>query len=109
MKTVEQCATLAEYRLEVMRAKQDDIARRARCAQAWISQIERGHLPKPWSRDEISKAYDLEDEDFVRLVQNAKAVQQLKKAETLPLWKYTVSSPTQVEHIDCMEKRKCAN
>lgn len=88
MKTASQCVTLAEYRLEVLRAKQDDIARRARCTQAWLSQIERGHLPKPWSCDEISKAYDLEDEDFVRLVRNAKAEQELKKAETLPLWEF---------------------
>jgi predicted transcriptional regulator len=66
--TSEECRFLAEYRLEVLGLRQADIATAARCRQAWISHIEAGHLPAPWKRNAILKAYRIAESEFVRLV-----------------------------------------
>ncbi len=84
-----QCRTLADYRIKVLGLKQRDIADRAKCFQSWISQIERGQLPKPWSRSAVLRAYSLErwEEDFVRMVTAARISQAITKpmSETEPL------------------------
>lgn len=83
------CLTIGEYRLTVLRCRQNDVALRAQCKQSWVSQIESGHLPKPWNRKAILRAYGLErwEADFERMVTNAKKMNALAKpiAETEPL------------------------
>ena len=91
-----ECVTLGEYRREVLQQPQTEIARRAKCAQGWISQVELGHLPAPWRRDVLLKAYELTDapEQFERLVLAAAKSKELKKplSETHPLLAATSSS-----------------
>ena len=83
------CQTLGEYRLTVLGLRQIDVARQARCLQGWISQIERGWIPKPWNRTRILAAYGLQrfETEFVRMVNNAKKLSALRKpvSETEPL------------------------
>lgn len=84
-----QITPLAKYRIEVLGMKQSEVAEKAGCQQAWISQVERGHLPKPWERDALLKAYGLQKREsyFVKLVTDAKKMQALQKPvlETEPL------------------------
>lgn len=83
------CQTLKEYRETVLELPQAEVARRAKCQQAWVSFVERGHLPRAWNREGLLKAYELEKrpEEFKRLVLNAKKVEALQKpmSETEPL------------------------
>ncbi len=78
--TLQDCATLREYREQVLRVPQAHVARIAGFAQAWISRVERGHLPRPWNRDRLLQAYKLEqnEDEFLRLVNNAKKMAALK-------------------------------
>lgn len=84
----EECLTLREYREEVLGMPQTDVARAAKCHQAWVSHVEGGHLPRRWKWDNLLKAYRLEPAEFSRLVKGAKAVKALKQADTLPLWEF---------------------
>lgn len=81
---------LAKYRLEHLGMKQSEVAEKAGCQQAWISQIERGHLPKPWEREALLKAYNLKNREsyFVKLVMDARKLLAMKKpiSETEPLF-----------------------
>lgn len=64
--------TLREYREQVLKLPQHEIARIAGCKQGWVSSVERGHLPRPWNRKQLVAAYRLPDEKaFIRLVKNA--------------------------------------
>jgi transcriptional regulator with XRE-family HTH domain len=74
-----ECASLLEYRVWVLRLSQEDVARRAGCRQAWVSAVERGHLPRPKNWDRLLKAYQLTDEEFVRLVEGGRVLAELAK------------------------------
>lgn len=83
--------TLAEYRENVLGLRQSDVALKAGCAQSWISQVERGHLPKPWNREQIMRGYGLtqkQEPQFVSMIQTAKRLKALPKPmrETEPLF-----------------------
>lgn len=84
------CVTLAEFRIEVLGMKQSELALRAKCKQAWISQVESGHLPKPWSRGRLLQAYGLErwEREFVRMVQGSAIEKAMLKTmdQTDPLF-----------------------
>lgn len=84
-RTAEECRTLRQYRERVLRMTQREVARAAGCQQGWISQVERGHLPRTWHRAALLRAYRLEqDEDaFERMVLASK-----KGGFELPLWQY---------------------
>ena len=86
---VSECATLREYRREILKVPQAEIAHNAKCHPAWISQVELGHLPQPWRRDALLKAYELTDQpqEFERMVLGAKRLRAMKKpiSETEPL------------------------
>ena len=79
------CATLKQYRERVLRMTQREVARSAGCQQGWISQVERGHLPRTWHRAALLRAYRLEAEEdsFERLV-----IAGRTDGFELPLWKY---------------------
>jgi len=89
----EECLTLGEYRREVLRQPQTSIARAANCAQGWISQVELGHLPAPWRREQLMRAYRLDRKpgEFERLVLGATRTEALKTpvAKTEPLFATT--------------------
>lgn len=88
------CRTLAEWREWGLRETQDQVARTAGCRQAWISQVERGHLPRPKAWARLVKAYRLEnaEAEFVRMVRAGAALAAAKRqlqaplAETHPLF-----------------------
>lgn len=107
MKTSQECTTLGEYRTTVLAQPQVEVARRAKCQQGWITQVECGHLPRPWNRDRLLKAYELDGEEFERLVLNVKKVKALKEAETLPLWDFAVGEG-QVEEIQTRKEVRIA-
>lgn len=71
-----ECRYLAEYRREVLGLRQSDVAVLAKCKQAWISHVEAGHLPAPWRRGPLVRAYRLEESEFIRLVRESKNAQQ---------------------------------
>lgn len=103
-RSVKDCISLSEYRKEVLCQPQTEIARRAKCAQGWISQVERGHLPATWRRDALLKAYELESRpaEFERLVLGAAKSAELQKPidETHPLFaaaKLTAMAETSAE------------
>lgn len=74
-----ECGTLAEYRIWVLRMSQEELARRANCKQSWISAVERGHLPRPKNWDRLLGAYQLADEEFVRMVRAAALIAELRR------------------------------
>lgn len=84
-----ECLTLREYREYVLRLTQAEVAG-AVCKQAWISMVERGHLPRPKSWPKLLKSYRLEglEQDFYRMVVNARKQAELLKplAATHPLF-----------------------
>lgn len=82
MKKAEDCRTLSEYRLEVLREPQHATARRAERKQAWISQVERGHLPRPWHWAALLRGYRLEgqEDQFVRMILTAKKLAELQRS-----------------------------
>lgn len=105
-KTAEQCATLREYREEVLKRRQWQIAEDAGVQQPWISQIECGHLPKAYNeaREKIVRAYQLQghEQDFVRMVRNALRLDAMQKpiSETDPLFavvELTAKAETPIE------------
>lgn len=78
--TSAECTTLREYRMEVLRMPQSKVAEKARCSQAWISYLERtGHTPQPWNRDMLLRAYQIEEDELVRLLKNTPAANALKR------------------------------
>ncbi|MBI5614908.1 MAG: helix-turn-helix domain-containing protein [Gammaproteobacteria bacterium] len=93
MKTsARECLTLAEYREQVLRLSQREVAALARCKQAWISTVERGHLPKPKNWLRLLKAYRLEgdegEREFERMIRTARNLiaMRMPLSEDLPLW-----------------------
>jgi transcriptional regulator with XRE-family HTH domain len=84
-RTAKDCTTLKQYRERVLRMTQRDVARAAGCQQAWISQVERGHLPRTWHRAALLRAYRLEAEEdsFERLV-----LAGCRDGFKLPLWDF---------------------
>jgi hypothetical protein len=106
-----ECATLSEYRVEVLRKPQSEVARNAGCCQGWISQVERGHMPRPWNRAKLLAAYRLADSEveFERLVANAARISALQKpiSETEPLLACArATTPAPVVTIENTEIRK---
>ena len=90
-RTVQECATLKEYREQVLRMPQMEVARRAKCTQAWISLLERtGHQPRLWNLEKLLKAYELEDEQLVRLLTGSCRAAAIQKPaeEDFPLTKF---------------------
>jgi len=90
-RTSQECSTLREYREQVLRLPQTEVARRAKKTQAWISMVERtGHLPRPWNREPLLKAYELMDseEELVRLIENTARTAALRRpaAADVPLF-----------------------
>jgi transcriptional regulator with XRE-family HTH domain len=79
---------LARYRRDVLGLRQSELAEMAHCQQAWISQVECGHLPEAWSRADLLKAYRLKETRFVRLVLLARkeAALQGPLSEDMPLF-----------------------
>lgn len=73
------CGTLSEWRVEVLGLRQVDVARLAACEQAWISAVERGHLPRKWNRANLLMAYGLagQDQEFERLVKGGAKAREL--------------------------------
>jgi len=83
-------ATLAEWREGALRMPQAEVARKAGCKQGWISQVERGHLPRSWNRDKLLMAYGLvgKEAEFERMILAAAKLKALSTpaAEDTPLF-----------------------
>ena len=86
-RTSRQCATLKEYREQVIGLPQSEVARRAKSHQARYSAIERGGLPRKWMWEPWLKALELNGVEFERLVRGATMAAVLKTpaAEDFPL------------------------
>ena len=69
-KSSRNCGTLSEYRREILKLRQTEIA----------SRVERGHLPAPWSRQDLLRAYGLTEEEFERMVKGAAKCRDLTPA-----------------------------
>lgn len=108
MKTVNQCLTLAEYRETVLREPQVKVAQRARCQQAYLSRVERGHLPRPWNRDPFLNAYGICEEDFVRMVEAARIQNALRKpvTEDFPLFAQPTRQGAPLEFFSTTKQAK---
>ncbi|MEN6537468.1 MAG: helix-turn-helix transcriptional regulator [Bryobacteraceae bacterium] len=69
----EEAKDLREWREWKLRLSQSRVAMLAGCQQAWISQIERGHLPRPisdgWKRVVHAYGLDRREDQFIRLVE----------------------------------------
>lgn len=78
---ISECATLGEYRREILQLPQHEVARRAKCQQGWISQVELGRLPRTWNREELLKAYELEarPQEFERMILTAARMKAMQK------------------------------
>ena len=105
--TIDECRTLTEYREFILRETQGDVANRARKKQAWISEVERGHMPKPKSWGPLLKGYQLDKDEygerhFVRMIENARAAHALTQPNDLPLWQFArgEGSRTDLRSID---------
>ena len=101
-KSIQQCRTLSEYRQTVLREPQTKVARRARCHQAYVSRVERGHLPRPWNRDPLLNAYDLAEEEFVRMVETARLQREIRKPvpDEYPLFAVSTNQPVPIERLE---------
>jgi|GEM_PF-4727230 len=104
---ISECFDLREYREFILRETQGDVANRARKKQAWISEVERGHMPKPKSWAPLLKGYQLDKEEdgeaqFVRMIENARAAHALTQPNDLPLWEFArgEGSRTDLSSID---------
>lgn len=77
------CVTLHQYIRQVLGIKQAEVARRACCDQSWVSIVFGGELPGRNSRTWVGfiQALSLigQEEQFVRMVQNAARLRALKK------------------------------
>lgn len=93
---ISQCQTLREYRENILALPQAEVARRAKCKAAWVSFIERGHLPRAWNREALLKAYELSGAEFVRMVTNAAKLNAIQKpiSETEPLMGCARTTPS---------------
>lgn len=115
------CATLAEWRVYGLRKKQWQIAQAAfgdKTRQSWVSEIENGHMPKPYNDgyDSLLQAYrlDAEPEQFVRMVNAARKLKTLQTPaiETDPLFcQELLHHPHPIERIarimrDAMNRRQ---
>lgn len=78
MKTVEQCGTFLEFRMDVLKVSQAVAARRCGKWQADIWKLEQGKLPFPWKRDAYLKGLNLTEDQLERLVRGSAAERALK-------------------------------
>lgn len=115
MKTTSQeCITLGEYRREVMKVPQRQIAKDAKCSQGWVTQIECGHLPQPWNRAVLLSAYELDEPEFIRLVQGANKTKAITQpiSEDMPLFSMAeeqlVKEIVRLAALRVQEERKAA-
>lgn len=101
-KTVQECQTLAEYRLEILRVPQHAIARLSNHKQGYISRVEAGNLPRMWNRAVIAKAYQLVEAEFVRLIVGAKKAKSMSQPATasFPLAQFQKSEGAVVIGLD---------
>jgi hypothetical protein len=85
--------TIQQFRLQILRIPQEDVAEKLRCPQGSVSKVEKhGHLPRPWDRQRWADAYSKDSikltvEQFEQLVRNQLIQIALKKkvSETEPL------------------------
>ena len=94
MLSVEMCITLHDYVDRILRVSQWEIAKRAGCSQAYVSQVMCGALPRARSEkyEPLVQALQLtgREDHFVRMVRNAAKLRALRKhvADDMPLFSY---------------------
>lgn len=64
----QECATLREYREQVLRVSQLKAGRLCGKWQADIWRLEHGQLPRPWNRQPYLEGLKLDEAEFERLV-----------------------------------------
>lgn len=72
---------------------QEDIAQVLKTVQSEVSKVEQGELPPADEIPRWAKKYRLTIRKFIALCEGA--------AWSLPLWKYAVNTPQEIEHIEC--------
>lgn len=103
---IQDCSTLAQYRLEVLRETQAAVGRRCRSMQGQIAQIESGKMPQPWNRSRFADAYGISVRQFERMVIGAARAAELRKplSETHPLLASVMADcPASIERIEANE------
>jgi hypothetical protein len=103
MKTLNECSTLHEYREHVLGMPQKKVGVRAgyspASAQARISAIESGKVPRRWNWKRFLEAYQLSANQFERLIKSQQAAKALQTLPPLMFMQLTDAEKKVVESV----------